>query len=92
MKTLLLLSLVLLQDALRRLGLVLHGFLVHGVGLVVQAALLELLSPGHVESGRPGADAFAEDVAVQSDRVRVVAGLQDGQRDRQTETLSRGSR
>lgn len=57
------------DDRVRWLGLVLHRFVEHSLGLLVRTPLLKQLSPGHIEGGRPGADAFTEDVAEERQRV-----------------------
>lgn len=54
---------VFTDDRISWLGLVLHRFVEHSLGLLVRPPLFKQLSPGHVEGGRPGADAFTEDVA-----------------------------
>lgn len=66
-----------MENGICRLGPVLHGFLVHGLGLLIHAPLLKVLGPGHVKGSGPGTDAAAKDATEQRDWVGIITGLEE---------------
>lgn len=66
---------VFIENRVSWLGLVLHCFLVHGLGLFIHPPLFKLLCPGHIEGSGPGADALTVDVSVKRHRVGIKTRL-----------------